>query len=227
MPLIIAILIIVVIILNLNDSSKQAQRMSRIHANTRRKTCAYMEQQLVSRYLLYGMPFEEAFRKSYQDMVDAGFEPCIPREAYPHSGESYAGSHLKRSFEEYDSQWVRDIYKAKWFKQRSNYEKKHPIVRDRRYCDAMAIYREIHENFPTNEFEFRKAMDRFDIEINARPIGSFLIYPGYGTCEVVGYRYSCDKTIGWYELRVLKTNEVITNVRIGDPQITYQGSNIF
>ena len=226
MPLIIAVLVIVVVICNLKDSSKRADRASALHANTRRKTCAYMEQQLVSKYLLCGMSFDEAFRKSYQDMVDAGFEPCIPKDAYVGARENLISSKLARPFYEYDSLWVRDIYKAKRDKQRSKYKKKHPIIQDQVYFDPMDIYKEIHENFPTCDYEFIKAMDRVRIEVNAKPIGTFLIYPGYGTCEVLNYRYNYDKTKGWYVLRVLKTNKVVDDVKIGDPRISYQGSNI-
>lgn len=227
MPLIIAVLIILVVIFNLKDSSKRANRMSAVYANTRRKTCAYMEQQILSKYLLYGLPFDEAFRKTYQDMVDAGFDPCIPKDAYSGTSSDYASTHLSKDFYEYDSAWVRDLYKSKWTHGRSKYYKSHPVVPEYAYHDPMEIYKEIHENFPTTDYEFSKAMSRIELENLTVPVGSFLIYPDYGTCEVVGYTYSYDKTRGWYKLRVLKTNEVVDTVPIGDSKITYQGSNIF
>lgn len=231
MPLIIAVLVILVIIFNLRDSSKQSAQMSAVHANTRRKTCAYMEHQLVCRYMLHGMSFDEAFQRSYQDMVDAGYEPCIPKEAYFGGGEKRASTRLgankyalKKHYYDYDSQWVRDIFVSKsMYDNRKRVERPHPILPSKKYWSPMEVYQEIHKDFPKTDYEFGKAMDRLSLEHMADPIGSFLIYPGYGTCEVLGYNYNYDKTKGTYVLRCLKTGEIINHVKIGDPQISYQG----
>jgi len=59
---------------------------------------------------------------------------------------------------------------------------------------------------------------------SAEPVGTFIIYPGLGTCEVLAHNWIGDGASGGtYTLKVLKTGKVVTHVRIGDTKIRRQG----
>ena len=82
MPLVFAVLIMIVVFLNAKDSKKRAYKNSASYEKNRRKTNAKLEQRTMDTYMKHGYSADEAFKKSYEDMVLAGFEPCIPRSAY-------------------------------------------------------------------------------------------------------------------------------------------------
>lgn len=82
MPLIIAILVILVVFVSVRESKKKNDNLAAIREKDSRKTNARMEQQIVDYYMKRGYSFSDAYRKSYEDMVEAGYVPCIPRDAY-------------------------------------------------------------------------------------------------------------------------------------------------
>ena len=82
MPLIIAVLIILVVIVSARESNKKNATQSAIREKDRRKTNAKLEHHILDTYMKHGYSFDEAFDKAYQDMIEAGYDPCIPRSAY-------------------------------------------------------------------------------------------------------------------------------------------------
>lgn len=199
MPLVILVLFIVFLFVSANDSNKKYNREITIREKDKRKTNAKMERKLVDYYMKYGFSFDEAFKKSYEDMVAAGYDPCIPRNAY----EDNYSIHYQSSF--CDCPWK---YDSSWVKQRKEV-----------YAEA-----DVYRNFPKNDIEWSIDLKRQSLIKDTIPVGEYLIYPGLGTCEVIDFINL--GTVGYYTLKVLSTGEILRNtVKIGDPRITRQGKN--
>ena len=222
MPLVIAVLVILVLIFNAKDSNKNNARQSAIREKDRRKTNARLEQRTLDMYMKHGYSFDDAFRKSYEDMVAAGYDPCIPREAYKNREgveSSLCGVYGGNDVERYDSFWVkrrREDAKRKW-------QQSHPGVHISK-APPEEIERLTYDNYPTTEFAYLHDIKRSTMRLQAEPVGTFIIYPGLGTCEVLAHNWIGDGAFGGtYTLKVLKTGKVVTYVRIGDTKIRRQG----
>ncbi len=217
MPLVIAVLVIIVLIINARDSRKNIDRRSSLYAKDCRKTNAVLEQKIMDMYMKYGYSADEAFRKSYEDMVAAGYEPCIPRNAYrPNS--SYCGDECSFAPEKYDSHLIRDRRKDITEEWRQN----HPGEDIQKYREK--IDKLVYQKFPRNENEYAYDIKRRAKRAQAEPVGTFIIYPELGTCEILSHNWLGDGAYGGtYTLRVLKTGEVVTYVKIGDNKIQRQG----
>lgn len=223
MPLVFAVLVILVVIFNIKDSNKNNAKQSAIHEKDRRKTNARLEHRILDTYMKHGYSFNDAFKKAYEDMIAAGYDPCIPREAYDKNSDdvesSYCGYFNGCDVARYDSFWVkqrRDRAKKQWLQS-------HPGAH---ICDATTeeIDALTYDNFPTTEFQYLHDIKRSTVRASAEPVGTFIIYPGLGTCEVLAHNWIGDGAMGGtYTLRVLKTGETVTHVRIGDSKITKQG----
>lgn len=220
MPLVFAVLIILVLYFNLRDSKEKNIRLSAMREKDRRKTNARLEHKILDTYMKHGYSFDKAFRQAYQDMVNAGYEPCIPREAYKknRNGEesSWCGVY-GTDVERYDSLWVqqrREHAENEWQKSHPG----EPFTSDEK-IEAMT-----YSHFPTSEYSYLHDIKRVSMQSKALPIGSYLIYPGLGTCEILAHNWIGDSTLGGtYTLKVLKTGEIVTHVKIGDDRIRRQG----
>lgn len=222
MPLVIAVLVILVLIFNAKDSNKNNARQSAIREKDRRKTNARLEQRTLDMYMKHGYSFDEAFRKSYEDMIAAGYDPCIPRDAYSKNGDGIQSSFCGYSFfepQKFDSFWVqqrREEAERQW--QRSH-PGTHLVDADPNVIEAM-----VYERFPTTEAQYLHDIKRSTELAKAEPVGTFIIYPGLGTCEILAHNWIGDGAAGGtYTLKVLKTGQVVTCVRIGDNKIRKQG----
>ena len=79
-------------------------------------------------------------------------------------------------------------------------------------------------NYPTTEYAYLHDIKRSASRASAEPVGTFIIYPGLGTCEVLAHNWIGDGASGGtYTLKVLKTGKVVTYIRIGDTKIRRQG----
>lgn len=222
MPLVLAVLIILVIILNAKDSIKNNARQSSIREKDRRKTNAKLEHRILDAYMKHGYPFDEAFRRSYQDMIDAGYDPCIPRDAYKNREgveSSSCGVYGADDVERYDSFWVkqrREDAKREWMQA-------HPGVHISK-ASQEEIDRLTYGNYPMTEAGYLHDIKRSTIRAKAEPVGSFIIYPRLGTCEVLAHNWIGDGAAGGtYTLKVLKTGQIVKYVKIGDTKIRRQG----
>lgn len=216
MPLVFAVLIIIVIVLNAKDSKKRAYKNSASYEKNKRKTNAKLEQKTMDMYMKHGYSAEEAFRKSYEDMVSAGFEPCIPRSAYG-KNSSYCKGKYGFDPEYYDSYLVRDRRKDI----REEWRREHP---SEEMLSEEEVERRVYRNFPKNNSQYIADIKRRGNRTQAEPIGTFIIYPGLGTCEILAHNWVGDGSLsGTYTLKVLKTGKVVTHVRIGDTKIRRQG----
>lgn len=222
MPLVIAVLIILVLIFNAKDSNKNNARQSAVREKDRRKTNARLEQRTLDMYMKHGHSFDEAFRKSYEDMIAAGYEPCIPRDAYTKNKDGTQSSFCGYSFfepQKFDSFWVRqrrEDAERRW-------QQSHPGVH---LCDAdpNVIEAMTYRNFPTTEAQYLHDIKRSAELAKAEPVGTFIIYPGLGTCEILAHNWIGDGAAGGtYTLKVLKTGQVVSYVKIGDSKIRKQG----
>jgi len=221
MPLIIAVLVILVVFVSVRESKKKNDNLAAIREKDSRKTNARMEQQIVDYYMKRGYSFSDAYRKSYEDMVEAGYVPCIPRDAYSKNTKdqesSFCGYNGIFSVEKFDSFWVkekRDEARRKWF------ESHNGELMPQEELDA-AIY----DGFPTSVEEYMHDLKRSAKRSEAYPVGSYIIYPNYGTCEILAHNWIGDGSSGGtYTLRVLKTGETVSHIKIGDSKIRRQGS---
>ena len=223
MPLVFVVLIVLVIIFNTMESSKNDSKQSAIREKERRKTNATLEQKTLDMYMKHGYSFDDAFRKAYEDMVEMGYEPCIPREAYNKNRNGVQSSFCAYNGffnpEEYDSFWVqqrREEAKREW-------QRAHPDTHIN-YASREEIDEMTYDNFPVTEYQYLHDIKRSTVRLSAIPVGSFIIYPGLGTCEVLAHNWIGDGAYGGtYTIRVLKTDQIITYVKIGDKKISRQG----
>lgn len=218
MPLVFFVLIVLVIIFNAKDSAVRCARASGSYAKDMRKTNAILEQRIMDDYMKHGLSADEAFKKSYEEIIAAGYEPCIPREAYGENS-SWCSKKYKRHFapEEYDSFLVRD--RRKDF--REEWCNTHPGEDISPHLEE--IEQLVYQNFPTSIISYKADLNRREKRKAAVPIGKCIIYPGIGTCEVLAHNWIGDGSIGYYSLKVIKNGGVIDFVKIGDPRISRQG----
>lgn len=219
MPLVIIVFVIVAVVVIGLDSSKSKSRTLTWHENWRRKTNAHLEQALMSRNLLYGLSFNEAYRKTCQQLTEAGYEPCINISEY----EVYDGvwsSATKGFLKDYDSLHVKGL-KEEAYKKHPFRTAPHPLLKGVEILapSDLELFESVYRGFPTNEWEYIRAVKQGSLRTKVVPVGGMLVYVGYGTCEVVSHNYNHDKTSGTYTLRSLKTGEVIT-VSMDDSGIT-------
>jgi hypothetical protein len=216
MPLVFAVLIILVLFLNSSDFNKKRSREMSVYAKDGRKTNATLEQKIMDTYMKHGLSADEAFRKSYEDIIRAGFEPCIPRSAY---GSNSSRCVLKHGFnpKDFDSFLVRDRrndFTAEW-------KREHPGQDPWLHRDE--IEELVYKDFPGNEYAYIRDIKRRAMKAQAKPVGTFIIYPGLGTCEILAHNWNKDvATGGTYTLRVLKNDKIVGYVKIGDKKIKSQ-----
>lgn len=215
MPLIIAVVVIIFIFVKLHDDKKELDKTSAIREKDRRKTNATMERNLVDYYMKHGYSFDDAFRKSYEDMVAAGYEPCVPRSAYSKNACGVQSSHCEnpRKYDSFLVQQRRDTIVHRWTKAHPG----EPIP-----YESFDI--EIYQNFPQSEAQYLHDLKVQSVKSQAIPIGEYVIYPGLGTCEVLAHNYE-GVLSGTYTLKVLSSGKVVSYVKIGDSKISLQGKN--
>ena len=219
MPLVIIIFVIVAVGVIALDSNKAKFRTLTCHENWRRMTNAHLEQALMSRNLLYGLSFDEAYRITCQQLVDAGYDPCIKPSDYD-VHEGIWGSVVKGSIRDFDSLHVKQL-KEESVKNCKRSRIPHPILNGVEITvpDDIELFKDIYKGFPTNEWEYLRAVKQKSLQTKVVPVGEMLVYVGYGTCKVISHNYNHNKTSGTYTLRSLKTGDVIT-VSMTDSRIT-------
>ncbi|MBQ7171916.1 MAG: hypothetical protein IJR89_06545 [Clostridia bacterium] len=219
MPLIIAVVAIVVFFVVIHDKQKDYNRDSANREKMMRKTNSYLERETLDGFLREGMAFDEAYSATMSEMVKQGYDPCIPKEAYGKQDAVGCDSVPLRG----ETSWVDNPgkYDSDTVKRR----------RDEHYGDARFVNRtntsDIYNNFPTNEFEYSQDLKRSTLKLQAIEKGKFFIYPGYGTCEVIGHNYNTFGTKGTYTVRVVKTGEIVHTIRIGDNKIRHMNDNFW
>lgn len=213
MPLVIGALVVVFLFVVAYSVSDKTEQKSSYEENRDRKTNASMEQRLMDAYMKYGCSADEAFRRTYEDMAYIGYEPCVPRDAYTaDSSDLKVGS--TRDIEKYDSRLVHDrrvFYTKQW-------ELEHPGENAKKHWAE--IEEQVYHNFPEDSATASLDYRRRNNISKAEPIGSFIIFPGLGTCEVLEHNWEGDGTFGGtYTLKSLRTGRIVKWVRIGDRRI--------
>ena len=151
-------------------------------------------------------------------MVAAGYDPCIPRDAYqPNSSSCFhpRGGGVM-AFDSFYVKQRREAAVEEWLHI-------HPdkTIDDVPYDEIDDV---VYDNFPRSDAEFAHGMKRLTIKTQALPVGTFIIYPGLGTCKILEHNWFGNGALGGtYTLKVLKTGETVTHVRIGDEKIRKQG----
>lgn len=223
MPLVFAVAIILVIFFNAKDSKLRNDNISAEYTKSMRRTNAVLEQQIMDSYMKQGLSADDAFRKSYEDIIAAGYEPCIPRGAY-YKNSSFCKSRVDkweygrpfdpRAHDSFAVQERRKDIEEEW-------KKAHPGESVSDHLEE--IDNLVYQNFPRNEAEYNLDIKRRSNRAQAEPIGTFVIYPGLGTCEVLAHNWIGNGTFGgYYSLKVLKTGKIVNYVKIGDNKIRTQ-----
>lgn len=203
MPLIIGVLIIIVICVVFNDKEKEHNLREANFAEDKRKTNAVLEHDFISKYIQNGLSIEDAVAKGKNDLIERGFEPCMPSDLYERYCDMFTGTSgldLIRP-EKYDSRVVKN--RKEILRQRDI-----PLTDEN-------IYNHLPETYDEYELELKKATLGYE----SVGKGKMFTHPRYGTCEVIGYRYNLNGTKGCYIAKQVMTGEIIENIRIGDPQI--------
>lgn len=216
MLLIIAVLIIIVVLSCAKNSNKELMRRNREYTAAARKTNAKMERDLVDHYMKHGKSFNDAFESARQDMLAAGYEPCIPREAYKprhwtatlNSGAKYPETSECPDYDKYDSQAVKNL--------RSDYRmqcEKKDVKWSKNDEDAYVF----SDRLPTTPAQYSVYLDRSikTHQYESVAIGKYISYPGFGTCEVI----DLDFEHSMHTVKVLKTGK-IKRIPFGDKNIT-------
>lgn len=222
MPLIIALLIIAVGISWAWRSNKQSANLSAIREQDRQKTNAKLEHHILDTYMKHGYSFDDAFNQTADDMRAAGYIPCIPRTAYKNRDgieSSSCGVYGGADVERYDSFWV----KQRREEAIRSWQQSHPGVHISK-ASPEEIDKLTYDNYPMTEYAHICDMRRSAIRASTYPIGTYIFYPGLGTCEVLAHNWIGNGASGGtYTLKVLKTGKEVTHVRIGDNKIRRQG----
>lgn len=216
MPLVFVVLIIIVLMLNAKDYNNNRERQSSIYAKDGRKTNAALEQKIMDTYMKHGLSADDAHQKSYEDIIKAGYEPCIPRDAY---GANSSRCILKYGFnpQDFDSWLVQD--RRKDFTE--EWKIAHPGENPAEHREE--IEERVYLNFPKSEFEYVRDIKTRAKRNQAEPVGTHIIYPGLGTCEILAHNWIGDGYFGGtYTLKVLKTGQIVSFVKIGDKRISRQ-----
>lgn len=223
MPLVFIVLVILLICVSLSESANKMSKEMSDREVSRRKTNATRERDALVKYMQQGIEFEDAFKMSYQKMIDEGYAPCIPKDAYTYSW-SYNSQELGEGVrtvnypEKYDSFAVsrrRSEAIERWLR---DHPGKH-ITESK----PEEIEKLIYANFPTNDYEYLKDLERGGVFFESIPVGGHLVYPGLGTCEVLAIHWNQDETNGFYDLKVLKNGAVVSFVKVLDKKIRRQG----
>lgn len=207
MPLIIAFIAIVVLFVSLHDSKKEYNRKSADYAVSMRKTNARLEQETLDRFFRQGMSFNDAYEATLKEIVSLGYDPCIPRDAYGKKSKTCAFDKAPSS--ESETSWVEspEKYDSHLVKMRK---------KDFNGNDEL-----VYKNFPKTHCEYEIDLKRSSLRAKTIEKGQWITYPGYGTCEVLGYNYSPLGTKGTYKVRVISTGEIVNTIKIGDSKIRH------
>ena len=216
MPLVFAVVVIITIIVVLNDAQKNYNRESANYTKMYRKTNSFLERETLDKFMRQGMTFDEAYLSTMNEMVRLGYEPCIPADAY--GQEKYRDPFTDGETScvygagEYDSFIVKTRRELLYNAKKQNRQK---LWNDDR----------IYEDFPVNRFESRQEAERWALKYKTLKKGQYIIYPGYGTCEILDHKYYASGTKGYYKVRIVLTNQIAI-VPIGDEKIRLMDNRI-
>ena len=212
MPLIIVVLVIIVVFLNATGNTKNSERQLRTYTAAIRKTNAKLELKLVQKYYDRGKETEDrAIEQGKAELIELGFEPCIPRNTYrvdSHNKQIYV-YHSTYDYQRFDSDAVRSLNAD--FK-RQNEKSRRQFSSNEDFEIAREEY--VYKDFPGTISEYKQYQRLSARKLDAISIGSFVSYPGLGTCEVV----DLDFELLQQTLKSVKTGET-KKVVFGDSKI--------
>ena len=218
MPLLFVVLVIVLIWVtgvpklkggtNANQS-EEAGSMAPAFSTTN----AHKEREIMDMYVKRGYSFDDAWRKSHEEIQKLGYYPCIPRMAYSVWYQGQFNSWCKtddRTLEttKIDANKYNSYKSQMWYNGAKNYfaGSGYPGgVPDEVFFDM--VYNHKWNRKREWEYEVYRPI----------PIGTLTTHPYLGDCEVVDYIfYGNPVNCGRYKLRVLKTGAITTDIAIGD-----------
>lgn len=208
MPLVMFVLVVIVLIVNANDSSKMAAKQKAFHDEADRKTNAQLEAMLVRRYGQLGKSFQDSYIAARQDLIEAGFVPCIPRTFWNEHldlwKDNRAGyeKRVRYAVDQFNSTSIknaRDTFTRGW---------------ERAYGrppSEKELWEMLYEETPKG-VSWQVSMNaREDIWLVIKPIGSYVLVSGKGTCEILAYDFGPEKhlsSIAFYEMIRLDNGEL-------------------
>lgn len=210
MIIIILVLCILVVIDSLNNEKKKITREEANHAWDGRKTNASLERNLMDQYIKLGYNIDDAYEKTCKELLTRGFDPTIPKQRYVNKiTEEYGYGESKKTHNAYstrlDNPEKYDSY----------------IVKERRENKRRGLFEgDIYENFPSDATEFRDESVRLIKKRSLRQVGSYIICPGKGTCEIIGYKWYNNNTYVLYKVKRIEDGKIFY-VKSDDHNISY------
>ena len=201
MPLIIAVLIVIVLIVSVKESKREDNRKSRYNTTALLKTNASLEREIMDSFIKRGIGFNEAFDMAVSKIVELGYEPCIPKTAYKGDGSETYYSSIVIDVDQYNSAAVRHrLYQYNNFKKKMGHF----------FTDAVTYDEYVYDNFYTCSLAYdRDKNGTLASELWA--LDDYVVNSRLGTCKVVGYVVGKLGIPIYYQIKVLKTGEIITS----------------
>lgn len=211
MPLIIIILIITVGLIVVRESDRERARIRNNETAAFRKTNAELELEVMDSFIKKGQSFDESFELTIKKIVGMGYDPCIPKSAYKdYGGSDYCISNV-RDPGRYDSDAVKDkIWQYETFKKKMG----------KFFTDSVTYNEYVYDNFYKSKFAY--SMDPYThLASILWSLNDYVFSNTFGTCEVVGYNVGQLGIPYSYQLKVLKTGEVINTQCIDDKRFVH------
>lgn len=200
MPLIIAVLIIIVIFMTAKDSTINNERKRRQYTAAIRKTNAKLELKLVQQFYNHGENTKDrAIDLARVELVKRGFEPCIPLDTFRIERGCIYVYHRSYDYQRFDSHAVRGLneqFKRESREARREFSSQEEFER----LQEEYVYSKLPKTIAEYEGHLFLSMER----LKAVPVGNFLSYPGWGTCEVIALDYDRLQ----HTVRVVNTGEI-------------------
>ena len=201
MPLIIVVLIIIVVFINTKDKTNNNEIKRREYTASIRKTNAKLELELVQQFYRLDQNEDRSIELAKAELINRGFEPCIPRNAYVISSFGNCVYVYGRGYDcrNFDSRAVRSLRED--FSIMSN-KLRTQFASQEEFEQKQEEY--VYNNLPKTISEYKRYLTLSIARLDAIGVGSLLSYPGLGTCEVVALDYK----IRQHTVKVLSTGEI-------------------
>lgn len=189
MPLVMFVLVVIVLIVNANDSSKMAAKQKAFHDEADRKTNAQLEAMLVRRYGQIGKSFQDSYIAARQDLIEAGFVPCIPR--------TFWNEHLDLWKDDRAGYEKRVRYAVDQFNSTSIKNARSTFIRgwERVYGEDPSeeiLWKLLYEETFGGVSWIVSMQSREDLWSVIKPVGSYVFVSGRGTCEILSHDFGVE-----------------------------------
>lgn len=191
MPLIILVLVVVVIVISTKEGRQSNSRLDAYVREGMRKTNARLEQKLISKYLILGCSFDEAYEKAAMELEAKGFVVCTspgrynqPKGRYKMIGEhksiSYETSIMARGYAFELHELNSNVVKTRFEILETQWRLTHPDEPIPEFPDEI-----VYAKYPTSEVQYGDEFKRASKLIGIYPVGSIIYIPNDGEYKIL------------------------------------------